>query len=146
MDGNEIGLEQRAADRRVVQQSLRYPERRTGFDRRAAGSLTTVLRDRPVVLVGLLVLINVLSIADWMLTLRALDAGAVEVNPVLAAMLAGNPLAAFFFKMAATLVVTAALWSWRRYRAVLATAIAALLIYGVLMTYHAWGLSQLGLL
>jgi hypothetical protein len=65
---------------------------------------------------------------------------------VLAAMIASNPTAAFAFKLVATLGVTIALWSWRKYRAVLATAVCALLVYAGLMAYHAWGLYQLGLL
>jgi Domain of unknown function (DUF5658) len=146
VDGNELVLERRDTDRRVNRRNLYYPERRTGFDRRSPSLLTTALRDRPVALITVLVLVNVLSIADWMLTLRVLEAGAAEGNPVLAAMISANPAGAFVFKLAATLGVTIALWSWRRYRAVLATAIGALLIYAGLMVYHAWGLSQLGLL
>ena len=61
-------------------------------------------------------------------------------------MISANPTGAFLFKLAATLGVTVALWSWRKYRAVLATAIGALIIYAGLMAYHAWGLAQLGLL
>lgn len=145
MDGNEMTLEQRGTDRRRARAHLHYPERRSGFDRRTRAWITRVLRDQPVVLIGVLVAINVLSIADWMLTMRALDAGAAEGNPLLAAMITGNPAAAFFFKLLATLGVTFALWSWRRYRAVLVTAIAALTIYAGLMAYHAWGLYQLAL-
>jgi hypothetical protein len=146
LDGNELVLERRATDRRVNRRSLYYPERRTGFDRRARSALTSALRDQPVALISILVVINMLSVADWLLTLRVLEAGAGEGNPVLAAMLASNPAGAFLFKLAATLGVTIALWSWRKYRAVLVTAIGALLLYAALMAYHAWGLSQLGLL
>ena len=77
------------------------------------------LRDRPVRSRSILVLINVLSIADWLLTMRVLEAGAAEGNPVLAAMISASPTAAFAFKLHRTLGVTFALWSWRRYRAVL---------------------------
>jgi hypothetical protein len=146
LDGNELVLERRGTDRRASRRSLFYPERRTGFDRRSPSLVTSALRDRPVALISILVLINVLSIADWMLTLRVLEAGAAEGNPVLATMISLNPAGALLFKLAATLGVTIALWSWRRYRAVLATSIGALLLYGGLMVYHAWGLSQLGLL
>jgi hypothetical protein len=146
LGSNEAVLERRAVDRRRHASSLYYPERRTGFDRRTRTLVTGFLRDRPVALVVILVLINVMSLADWMLTVQALEAGAAEGNPVLSAMITGNPAAAFFFKLAATLGVTAALWSWRRYRTILGTAIAALLVYAGLMAYHAWGLYQLGLL
>lgn len=146
MESNEVVLERRGVERRTTRSSLHYPERRTGFDRRTPSLVTGTLRDQPYVLLSILVLINILSVADWILTLRALGGGAVEGNPLLAAMITGNPTAAFLFKLAATLGVTIALWSWRKYRAVLATALAALLIYGGLMVYHAWGLAQLGLL
>ncbi len=146
MDGNEMTLERRGVDRRQARSGLHYPERRTGFDRRSRSYVTGALRDRPVALITVLFAINVLSVADWLLTMRVLDAGAAEGNPLLAAMLSGNPTAAFVFKLLATLGVTLALWSWRRYRAVLSTAIAALMIYAALMAYHAWGLAQLGLI
>jgi hypothetical protein len=146
VDGNELVLERRGTDRRTGRRSLYYPERRTGFDRRSPSMVTGALRDRPVALISILVLINVLSIADWMLTMRVLDAGAAEGNPVLAAMISTSPAAAFVFKLMATLGVTLALWSWRKYRAVLGTALLALMVYAGLMVYHAWGLTQLGLL
>ncbi len=146
MDANELVLERRDNDRRVTRKSLYYPERRTGFDRRSPSLLTGTLRDQPVLLAAVLVSINILSIVDWLLTMHVLEAGAAEGNPLLAVMISTNPTAAFAFKLMATLGVTIALWSWRRYRAVLATAIGALLIYAGLMAYHAWGLSQLGLI
>jgi hypothetical protein len=137
LNANELALDRRATDRRVRPRNLYYPERRTGFDRRARSGLTALLRDRPVALISVLLLINALSIADWLLTLRVLGAGATEGNPVLATIISSNPAAAFVFKLAATIGVTIALWSWRKYRAVLATAVAALLIYAGLMVYHA---------
>ncbi len=103
MDANELALERRGRDRRVVHRSLYYPERRTGFDRRMPSRVTAVLRDRPVVLLSVLIAINLLSIADWLLTMRVLEVGAAEGNPVLAAMISTSPTAAFTFKLIATL-------------------------------------------
>ena len=98
------------------------------------------MRDSPAVLVGLLLLINLFSLVDWALTMRALSLGAIEGNPVLASMMTMNPFAAFMFKLLATLLVTLALWTWRRYRLILATAAGATILYAALMVYHLWGI------
>lgn len=139
--GGVQSVDRRRTDRRTARRQFRVPDRRTGFDRRKPAGLLGVLRDSPAVLVGLLVLINLFSIADWVFTMQALQIGAVEGNPVLAMMLTTNPAAAFAFKVTATLLVTLALWTWRRYRLILATAAAATLVYAGLMVYHAAGLN-----
>jgi hypothetical protein len=136
-------FERRSTDRRAPRAVFRVPERRTGFDRRAAAGLLSILRDSPAVLVGILLLINLFSLTDWALTMKALSLGAVEGNPVLATMMTMNPVAAFMFKLLATLLVTLALWTWRRYRLILATAAGAALLYAALMMYHFVGIQGL---
>ena len=138
IDASEF--ERRRVERRSPRTPFRVPERRTGFDRRRPSGLLGVLRDSPAVLVGLLLLINLFSLVDWALTMRALSLGAIEGNPVLASMMTMNPFAAFMFKLLATLLVTLALWTWRRYRLILATAAGATILYAALMVYHLWGI------
>jgi len=93
------------------------------------------------VLVGLLILLNLLSLADWGFTLAAFRLGAVEGNPVLAALIDQSPALAAGFKVAIILAVSLSIWTWRRYRLVLATALGAVLVYTALMAYHIGGLS-----
>lgn len=119
---------------------LRMPERRTGFDRRAVYPLTQTLRSEPLGLLGVLVLVNGLSVVDFGLTLTHLESGVgAEANPLLAALFEQGPVQAFAFKLTVTLLVTAAIWRLRRYRAVLSLALAALGLYLTLIGYHLLG-------
>ncbi len=84
-------------ERRVSPSALRWPERRTGFDRRAPQPITKALRDNLPVLVGLVVVLNVLNLVDFALTSRALAYGAAEANPIMNAIfLSGWENAALF--------------------------------------------------
>ena len=134
----------RRDDRRTGRNRFHVPERRSGFDRRSPNDPLHTLLDRPLILVALLGSLNLLSIADWALTWRALAYGAREANSVLGALIGADPLVALAFKIVTTLVVTALIWQNRRYRLVLATAIAAVGGYAVLMLYHAVGLASIG--
>jgi len=136
----------RAGDRRANRAKLRLPERRTGFDRRREDDLLRILRDQPAILLALLVSLNLLSVFDWALTMRALAFGAREANFVVGAFLAANPVSALVFKIAVMLGVSAAIWRSRRYRLVLVTALAGIGAYAFLMLYHVVGLASIGAL
>jgi hypothetical protein len=97
-----------------------------------------------VVLAVLLVALNVLSIADWLLTLRALTLGAQEANAFMGALIVADPIVAGLVKAGIMLGVSLVIWNARRYRLVLATAVGAVGLYGILMLYHAMGLATLG--
>ena len=127
----------RRGDRRSVRAKFAMPERRTGYDRRSAGGFLHRLSDEPALLLGMLILLNALSLADWALTLRALEAGAVEANAALGALLDASPLAAGAFKVAVMLGVSTGIWYLRRYRIVAATAVGALVVYALVISYHA---------
>jgi hypothetical protein len=100
-----------------------------------------VLRDNSWLLLGVLVVLNVLSVADWAFTLEAFKYGAVEGNPVLAALIEVSPMSAAVFKLLVILAVSLAIWAGRRYRLVLATALLALFLYAGLIAYHIGGLT-----
>lgn len=134
----------RAGDRRASKSSFHYPERRTGFDRRLASDPLRLLDERPALLAGMLVALNLLSAADWALTTRALAHGAQEANLFIGALIVANPLVAGASKAALMLLVSVLIWRARRYRLVLATGVAALGLYGALMLYHLAGLASVG--
>jgi len=138
--------QERVAERRASRAAFRYPERRTGFDRRRPSDPLRMLLEQPFLLVGILLALNVLSAADWLLTTYALSHGAVEANTVLSALIGASPLAAGMFKAAMTLLVTGLIWRARRFRLVLATAAGATVLYAVLIVYHVAGLATIHVL
>lgn len=142
-DMNEWEQDRRGTERRTRLVSCRYPERRTGFDRRCNYPVLRTLQKSPWMLPTTLLLINALSVTDWMLTLRALKLGAVEGNAILASLIAVDPMLAAVFKIGATVAVTALFWTWRRYRLVLATALGGLAAYVALIAYHVGNLASL---
>ena len=100
--------------------------------------------DRPVLIASVVVAIAVLNAADLVLTVRALERGALEVNPIMAAMLSGSPAVAAFFKLGIGGGVAAGLWSLRRYRQALAASLGVLAGMSVLFLYHLAGVAFLG--
>jgi hypothetical protein len=139
-------MQHRRTERRQNRASFQYPERRTGFDRRRPSDPLRLLRERPVILLALLVGLNLLSAADWALTMVSLSHGALEANAVMNALIFANPVAAGAFKAIAMLGVTLLIWRSRRYRPILVTALGAVGVYAALMLYHAAGLASIGVL
>ncbi len=136
----------RAYDRRVHRASFRLPERRTGFARRlpagGAGRFTLLLeayRDRPGLIALAIGMIVGLSAADLLLTLRALDLGAVELNPAMAWLLEVGPWAAAAFKLSTALAVGAVTWAMRRYRRILEASLLLAGIMTAVLVHHAVG-------
>jgi len=137
----------RGAGRRERVIALFVPERRTGFDRRRDYPVTGLLRDRPGLLLGVLIAINLLSALDFLATYAEVMAGAaVEANPVLAGMLTEAPAQAWLLKTTVMLLVSIGIWWGRKTRAVLEVAVGALALYVVLTVYHVSGLAASGLL
>ncbi len=141
--------QRRGTDRREKHFSFRFPDRRLGFARRqiqggpARAAYERVLgtfryQPRPLALV--LVTVAMLNITDMVLTLRALELGAVEVNPIMAALINADPLIASIFKVTIGIVVVAAMWAMRRYRRVLE---ASLLLLGGFVALNVYTLSML---
>lgn len=133
----------RTTERRASRAALVLRERRTGFDRRGAvGTLSAgllELRDSPPGLLVLLASVNVMNLLDQLATTRALSAGFAEGNPVMAALIATDPRLAAAVKVGAVLAVTSAVWTLRRYRAILQAAIFMFILYAAVLLVHFYG-------
>lgn len=140
----QIVDQRRGGDRRVKHLSFRFPDRRLGFTRRrdrerparaAYIRMLSAYRSRPGALAAVLAAVVLLNIADLVLTLRALELGAVELNPIMATLIGADPLLASVFKVAIVLGVAAAMWMMRRYRRVLEASLVLLGGFTVLIGY-----------
>jgi hypothetical protein len=143
--------DRRGGDRRS-RRAFRLRERRSGFDRRTARTIPYLrpyeallrrLRDDAPLLAGLLIAINLLNLADFVLTLAALSLGAEEANPVLRPLFEISPWAAAAFKLLVGLVVSLMVWDGRRYRKLLEVALLVLGVYTLVIIYHLFGLLYL---
>ena len=128
--------DRRAGDRRTSRVALRLPERRTGFDRRERNGVVTWYRDHPPLIAVALVAVLLLNLSDWLLTLRALEQGAREANPVMAALLEHSTALAGGTKLALGLVVVTVIWQLRRYRRILQVSLVALAGFSALVVYQ----------
>jgi hypothetical protein len=99
------------------------------------------LRDRPKALRILLITINILNLADFLLTLVALESGGREANPVLRRLFALSPLWAGIFKLVAVLAASLLIWETRRYRKALILGLCVLVVLALLFVYHVLGLA-----
>ncbi len=128
-------------------------ERRSGFDRRrnvcrspvaaAFESRLAALREQPTLLAELLLMVNLLSVLDLLITLSVLRMGAVELNPLIAWLIDLGTVPAAAAKIGVVLVATLGLWMLRRYRAALTTAVLLFAVYGSLVTFELLGLIRL---
>lgn len=152
----EIAVEQppgalraRGPDRRR-QRRFVFLDRRSGFDRRRGGRRSPLssavearllqLRDQPRLLVETLVLVNLLSVLDLLLTLSVLRLGAIELNPIMSWLFEIGPAHAAIAKIGVMALATFALWYLRRYRKALTTTVLLLAAYGALVTFEVIGL------
>jgi hypothetical protein len=140
--------QRRGTERREKRVSFRFPDRRLGFARRqiarhpASAAIDRVLgtlRSKPRSLAVVLATVAALNLADLVLTLRSIELGAVEVNPVMAALIDADPFVAAMFKLTIGLAVVGAMWAMRRYRRVLE---AALLLLGGLIALNVYSLAM----
>lgn len=140
----------RQKDRRHRRFSFVLRERRSGFDRRGregAGRASVAheqallaLRDRPRLLFGLLAVVNLLNVADFLLTLKVLAQGGGEANPILKSLFDVDPLYAGLFKLVAVLLTSWLAWRCRRFRSGLEAAVIMLAVFTAVMCYHVFGL------
>lgn len=98
------------------------------------------LRTHAASLIALLVLANVLSALDLVLTLVLLRLGAVEGNPVMRYLFQGSPLQAPVVKCGLILAISLTIWTLRRYRAALEAALFLAGFYGAIVVYEVVGL------
>ena len=142
---SEVAAERRVGpDRRANRVSFRYPERRSGFDRRDRSAWQRwllELRERPGLVGAIIVAIVVLSAADLLLTRLLLERGAHEANPVMARLLEAGLLEAALVKGLITAAVAAGIWALRRYRRIIELSLGLALVFGLLVAYQAAGLA-----
>jgi len=148
MDGATFADRRRFPDRRVRRLSLRYPERRSGFDRRGRAAsrylrFLEAYRGRPLLVAGCLAAIALFGTADLVLTRHLLELGASEANPVMAALLEMGTAPAVLFKGAVTGAVLAGMWALRRYRRVLELSLVVAAALTLLVAYQVAGLALL---
>ncbi len=144
-------LIRRGQDRRVQRTPLHYPERRSGFDRRTVpgwrGRYLGDLRDfanRPRTVVLVLATIIVFNFMDFYLTVRILNAGGVEVNPIMERLFAVGSQTAAVVKLGIVGAAALVLLALRRYRRTLELSLALLVSFSMLMLYHVVLVIQLG--
>lgn len=153
-DCYQVSNDRRTQDRRRRRLSFVLCERRSGFDRRAdsRGGTSAVglegllrgLRDRPRRVTLILVAVNVLNLADFLLTLNVLAMGGGEANPLMRSLFAAHPLYAGTFKMLAVFAVSLVIWRCRRFRSALQAALIVLAVFSLVFIYHILGLTLLG--
>jgi len=145
------GIERRKTNRRRNGISLKLWERREGFDRRQNHLNTrslyhwifrrgaSHLRNSYYTLVLLLIVFNLLNLADYFFTVKALSAGFIEGNPIMDKLFSVGPAAAVIFKVSLAVTITAIVWVFRKYRVVLEVSILFILLYMCLIAYHIYG-------
>lgn len=101
------------------------------------------LRDKPKVLAGILIGANVLNVADFLLTLFALEAGSREANPILRPLLALDPLWAGLFKVVVVGAASLLVWKNRYYRQALIVGVLMGAAFACLIVYHVVLLTRL---
>jgi hypothetical protein len=135
----------RQRERRVTRTALFFPERRSGFDRRRLpgwrgrlqADLERYAQSRltfPLVMATILIF----NFIDYAMTVRALGAGALELNPVMQRLFAMGWETAALVKLLTAGVVVLVLTGLRRYRRTLELSLVVLLGYSVLTFYHAY--------
>jgi hypothetical protein len=90
-----------------------------------------------------LIAINILNLADFLLTLIALESGGQEANPVLRRLFALSPLWAGIFKLVAVLAASLLIWETRRYRKALIVGLCILVVLTLLFVYHVVALASI---
>ncbi len=139
-----LGNQRSGGDRRVRRVSFRYPERRTGFDRRMVGvsryqRFLEAYRRRDGLVAVCLAAVAVLNLVDLVLTRVLIDLGASEANPIMAALLAAGTVPAAAAKVAVTVAVVTGVWMLRRYRRMLEFSLVLLGALVLLAAYQVGG-------
>jgi hypothetical protein len=98
------------------------------------------LRDRPQWVLAMLVLVNGLNVADFVLTLKVLANGGGEANPILRSLFALDPLYAGIFKVLAVFLTSWLVWRCRRFRTGLESSLILLAVFCGVICYHIFGL------
>lgn len=131
------GTERRGAHDRRQRRVYRFIDRRHGFDRRKRYPALLAMRDRPWILIVVLVFMNLLSLVDGYFTIAEVNLGlAAEGNPILDTVAQHNHWLAIALKIGSVVAVSVIIWMGRRRRIFLELAIVALIVFGGLAAYH----------
>lgn len=101
------------------------------------------LRKRSRAVFVLLVAANLLSLADYALTLRALEVGATEANPFLRLLFDIDPILTGLVKLVLVVGASLLIWRFRRFRRVLSVVLAMVALFAATVAYQAVYLSIL---
>ena len=123
-------------DRRSGRIAMRFPDRRSGFDRRTDGGVLAWYRNRPGMIGLVLAAIILLNGADYFLTIIALDRGAQEANPIMRTLFDHHYVTAGIFKLALAAAAVGIIWRLRRYRRILGVSLIAAGGFGILLVYQ----------
>ncbi len=119
-------------------------ERRRGFDRRSPSRLDRVLyrvaAGLPVA-IGLAAVFALLNLVDLLATAAALEQGAVELNPVMRALLGSGAGGALILKVAVTAAAVGGFLAGRRYRCVVMGMLFVTSVLAVVAAYHGLNLA-----
>jgi hypothetical protein len=127
-------------------------ERRLGFERRqrhraplktAFDTLLAYLSVHTKALLSLLVLANILSALDLVLTRMLLHHGVVEGNPIMRHFFRNGAVQAAAVKFSLIAAASLAIWALRRRRAAVEAALFLAGIYGAVVLYEVFGLARL---
>ncbi len=141
----------RGPDRRRARRFV-FRDRRSGFERRAQQRGSVIpgldaalirLRDDPRALIEVLLLANLLSLLDLMLTVILFRQGASEANPFMGYLFANGVAQAAVVKLGIIAAASLGIWQLRRRRPALTTAIFFLVAYGAVVLYEIFGLARL---
>jgi hypothetical protein len=150
---DQVATRRKMTDDRRRGRRLVLKDRRCGFERRrrqyrtplraAWDSCLVYLRDNPLTLAGVLVLVNLLSLLDLRLTLILFRLGVTEANPVMRYFFAASVTQAAIVKAGLVAAATLSIWALRRRRVALTAAALALALFGAVVLYEVAGLAQL---
>ncbi len=80
--------------------------------------------------------IIVFNLMDLLLTVRVLEAGGYEVNPIMSRLFDMGHVPAALVKLGIVGLASLLLWALRRYRRALEMALMLLVAFSLLMFYH----------
>ena len=144
-DSRDTSMRRRSRERRATRAPLRLPERRTGFDRRDPpgwrGRYQAELRQfgsSTLAFPLVVATIVVFNFIDYIMTIRVLGAGGLELNPIMQRLFEMGMGTAALVKLLTAGVVALVLLALRRYRRTLEVSLLVLLGYSALTFYHAY--------
>ena len=143
----------RGPDRRRARRVVVLRERRSGFERRRGRrprlgaeieSSLVYLRDHPASLALLLLVGNLLSLMDLILTQVCFDLGGTEANPLMGHLLADHPTFAPVVKVGLVAVNSLIIWRFRRRRRIVGLAVYLVVFYCILVFYELVSIGRVG--